>query len=256
MSRRRAHAAEAEHDAGMERWLLTYADMITLLLALFIVLYAISVVNEQKLGKLRESLAGAFVGKAEGGGPEKANVPETGRPTETVQARAQDAAELERLARANRELERLRAQVQQVAATEKLTASVNARVDGRGLVIRVLSDDILFAVGSADLRPGAPALLAPLARLLGTRGNGVRVEGHTDSVPIHTARFRSNWELSTARAASVVHYLIRNGVRARRLSAAGFAAQHPAATNATATGRARNRRIEIVVLRPAAAEVA
>ena len=252
----RSHAEQHDDDAGMERWLLTYADMITLLLALFIVLYAISVVDERKLGELKESLDGAFVGKADGAGPAKANVPEPGRPRRTVQAHSVDAAEVARLARANSELRRLRAQVQRVAATEQLSASVHAHVDGRGLVIRVLSDDVLFAVGSADLRSGSAALLAPLARLLRGRPNGVRVEGHTDSVPIHTARYRSNWELATARAASVVHFLLANDVPAARLSAAGFAAQRPAASNATASGRARNRRIEIVVLRPGATEAA
>ncbi|RDI75989.1 Flagellar motor protein [Gaiella occulta] len=264
MSRRRRGGGEEHGGGGMERWLLTYADMITLLLALFIVLYAMSSVSEQKLAALRASLSGAFSGKVPDGGqsildsgasPSSIELDTTADrsidPTEPVQAAgAREAADLARLAAANRQLRELESDIARAASSRGLSDSVETTIDERGLVVRILSDRILFDVGSADLRPGAGALLAPIARILRAQPNPIRVEGHTDSVPIHTARYRSNWELSTARSTTVVHYLLRHGIASLRLSAAGYAAERPVATNASAAGRARNRRIEIVLLRP------
>lgn len=261
MSRRRHGGGEEHVGGGMERWLLTYADMITLLLALFIVLYAMSSVSELKLAALRGSLSGAFTGKVPDGGesildsgasPSRIELDTTSdRSIDPIEAPgAREAAELARLAAANRQLHKLQADIARTASSRGLSDSVETTVDERGLVISILSDRILFDVGSADLRPGAGALLGPIAQLLRAQPNPLRVEGHTDSEPIHTARYRSNWELSTARAITVVHYLLRHGIASQRLSAAGYGAEHPVAPNATAAGRARNRRIEIVVLRP------
>jgi chemotaxis protein MotB len=126
---------------------------------------------------------------------------------------------------------------------------IHTSIDERGLVIRVLTDSVLFPSGEAALAPQAAPLLARLAKLVGTIANPVRVEGNTDDRPIATARFRSNWDLSAARATAVVVVLIADGVRATRLSVAGYADQRPVASNATARGRSLNRRVDLVVLR-------
>ena len=117
-------------------------------------------------------------------------------------------------------------------------------------MIRVLTDDLLFASGQATLDNKAHALLSEIGALLNlVHTHPIDVEGHTDDVPIHSSAFPSNWELSTARASTVVRFLVGSGMSASRLAAIGYAEQRPLASNATAAGRARNRRVEIVVQR-------
>ncbi len=117
--------------------------------------------------------------------------------------------------------------------------------------MRILTDDLLFNTGAATLKPASAPLLTHIAHLLTIEGisNDVRVEGNTDNVPISTARFPSNWDLSTARATAVLDGLLRAGVQPKRLSVTGYGAEHPIATNSTYGGRALNRRVDIVVLR-------
>jgi chemotaxis protein MotB len=123
-------------------------------------------------------------------------------------------------------------------------------IEERGLVVRVLTDKLLFDSGSAQLQPAGLPLLDEIARLLNVdHRHPITVEGNTDNQPIHSAQFPSNWELSTDRAAMVLRYLIAHGVTARRLSATGYADLHPLATNSTAAGRAKNRRVDIVLNR-------
>jgi chemotaxis protein MotB len=126
---------------------------------------------------------------------------------------------------------------------------VSFRTEQRGLVVSIVSDDVLFAPGSADLGGSGQAVLDAVARALVELPNQVAIEGHTDDTPIATGRFPSNWELSTARAATVLRYLTeRRGVPARRLVAGGYGDQRPLDTNDTPAGRARNRRVDIAVL--------
>ena len=123
-------------------------------------------------------------------------------------------------------------------------------IEARGLVIRVLTDDLLFASGQATLESKASGLLGEIAQLLNLdQTHPISVEGNTDNIPIHSAQFPSNWELSTARASTVVRFLISHGVGASRLTASGNAEERPYDSNATAVGRARNRRVEIVMRR-------
>jgi chemotaxis protein MotB len=264
--RRGAHAAE--HDEGAERWLLTYADMITLLLALFIVLWSISSVNVSKFTLLKASLAQAFAGKVVtgsssvlSGGPSLLNplgtqIPNVTSAPSTAIVPNISAAIASRIsdAMAQQDLEnlaRIKAQIDQYAKAHGLTRSLKTSVDERGLVIHVLTDQLLFGLGEAVLEPKGAPLLADVADLLLANGlaNPVRVEGNTDSTPIRTPQFRSNWELSAARASAVLSFLLARGVPPRRLSLAGYADQRPLTTNATAAGRSRNRRVDIVVLR-------
>ncbi|HMJ01620.1 MAG TPA: flagellar motor protein MotB, partial [Conexibacter sp.] len=128
--------------------------------------------------------------------------------------------------------------------------SVETVVARRGLVVRLLTDNVLFDSGLADLKAAGMPLLTQIGTLLAVEArHPILVEGHTDDVPISTARFASNWELSTARASQVVRYLIGRNVPARRFGAAGYADLHPLSTNGTDGGRARNRRVEVVLQR-------
>jgi chemotaxis protein MotB len=264
-NRRRSSHHEGEHE-NEERWLLTYADMITLLMTLFMVLFAISSVNTSKWEALSKSLAEAFSGKIVSGG---SSIQQTGASDQTErstpepplpaiqpvtssesqdagQGRAQSAAE----AREDEDFRKLKQQIDAFARSRGLQSKLETRVERRGLVVRLLTDRVLFASGSADLQPPATPLLGALARLLAQEvRHPITVEGHTDSRPIASTRFPTNWELSTSRATSVVRFFIDHRVSARRLQAAGVAAQRPLASNASDPGRARNRRVEIVLVR-------
>jgi len=260
--RRRRHTDGAGHE-NEERWLLTYADMITLLLALFVVLFAISSVNVSKVKMLQQSLRDAFNGKVMDGGQaimHTANsvsvrtletqprviphTPTIGTP-DTAAARAALAARRE-----EEELQQLKRQLDAFAAAHGFKAQVETVVTQRGLVVRLLTDNVLFDSGLADIKPQGLPLLAEVGTLLGVdRVHPIVVEGHTDDVPIATSKYASNWELSTARASAVVRWLIGRSLPARRFSAAGYAALRPLASNGTAAGRARNRRVEVVLQR-------
>jgi chemotaxis protein MotB len=281
---RRRKGDHGGHDGGDERWLLTYADMITLLMALFIVMWAISSVNTTKFAELSVSLKEAFNGKlVEGGenietgasslmpaqpsmvgeaqGKPTATDPISVRPPSptfepiTVDPQAKAAAEIQSAEAADLEnLRRLKRRLDRWAASHGLKKKVETTIDERGLVVRVLTDDLLFDSGKAVLKPSAQPILASVAAFIRTSQrvtNDVRVEGNTDDVPISTAAFRSNWELSAARATAVLESLLHNGIAAHRLSATAYADQRPLATNASARGRSANRRVELVVLRRA-----
>lgn len=243
-----------------ERWLLTYSDMITLLMALFIIMWAISTVNDGKFQQLARSLSEAFGGKifqgntsiVEGTSGTRPQIVEStpGQPQaaktfdRNLHAAAVNAGDLENL-------ERLKAQVDEYAKQAGLSGKLSTSIDERGLVIRILPDDLLFDTGKADLRPGARPILDNVGAILKSlpTPNPIRVEGNTDNVPISTPEFPNNWALSAARAVTVLTVLLNDGIPASRLSAEGFADQRPVASNATAAGRAKNRRVEIVVVR-------
>ena len=239
---------EPEHDDS-ERWLLTYADMITLLLALFIVMFAMSSVNATKL----ESLQDAFSGKILGG----ESIKQTGgsvqaEPThpEVAQTTLQPMGASSPAARAEQtDFRKLKAQIDRLVAQEGLTQKVETAIEKRGLAVRVLTDGLLFESGAADVQPDAQPLLEKIGLIL-SRGSAhpVRVEGHTDDVPI-TGRFPSNWELASARASGVVRVLLGTPLRSSPFEAVGRAALDPIAPNKTEDGRAKNRRVEIVLPR-------
>jgi chemotaxis protein MotB len=280
--KRRGHSAEHEND---ERWLLTYADMITLLMALFMVLFSISSVNISKYRTLQMALKAAFSGDILPGGksieqpgasanssraPTTIDTPAIVRLTPNVtselehvsggqagsaqsaQASAQSAASVQVSAAQQEQasFEALQRELKAYAAKHGFAKSVNVTIEQRGLAIRVLTDSLLFSSGSATLESQGQPLLTEIAALLNVdHVHPIAVEGNTDNVPITGGAFPSNWELSTARASSVVRFLIAKGVDPQRLSAVGYAEQHPIATNATPAGRALNRRVEIVLQR-------
>jgi chemotaxis protein MotB len=260
----RRKAKEAEHDDS-ERWLLTYADMMTLMVALFIVLFSISSVNKSKFETVQKALKDAFSGRvlpggkgiAEAGGPSTstkaiappiANLPDpmveatTGRTHLTSRAAKAEEADFEALKR----------KIDAYARTHGLSGKVSTRITPDGLAIRLLTDKLLFDSGSAATKPEATALLGRLGGLLHSeRTHPVRVEGHTDAVPIHSPQFPTNWELSTARASAVVRVLAADGVSPSRLTAAGRADLDPIAPETSAAARALNRRVEILLPRQA-----
>jgi chemotaxis protein MotB len=272
-----SHVGEQSDD----RWLLTYSDMITLLMALFIVLFAISSVNVSKYRTLQQALHAAFSGggASSGGKPIAQSsaastshaILTSGAPAlapllSAVPGSSQSAAKtassapmtttaaahfsVHSAAGEQEEFLLLKHELEAYARSHGFGASVQPVIERRGLAIRVLTDSLLFGSGSAALDPRGRPLLREIAGLLDVDViHPIAVEGNTDDVPIHTAAFPSNWELSTVRASTVVRYLIATGVRARRLSAAGYAELRPLASNATAAGRARNRRVEIVLQR-------
>src|SRR6202012_5545669 len=272
-SKRRGAAVEHENE---ERWLLTYADMITLLMALFMVLFSISSVNISKYQTLQQSLKAAFSGSILSGGrailqsgsestsahtpgtaavpPNVPLAPSIPKPIQTTaQVTQQISQALKTVNEANAEqasFQKLQRELNAYARSHGFGNEVQAVIEERGLVVRVLTDKLLFDSGSAELQPAGLPLLQEIAHLLNVdHKHPITVEGNTDNQPIHSALFPSNWELSTDRATTVLRYLIAHGVAEQRLSATGYADLHPLASNATAAGRARNRRVDIVLNR-------
>jgi chemotaxis protein MotB len=249
----------------MERWLLTYSDLITLLMALFIIMWAISAVNIGKFDELKASLKAAFSGNLLDRNTavlsgDRALLNAEGARVKTVTPRPHQAAtrtppaqQLQAaLARQDLEnLQRIKRQLDVYAREHGFAGKIRTSIDERGLVVHLLTDDLLFDTGEAILKQRAVPLLTRIARLLdtGAIANPVRVEGNTDDVPISTAEYRSNWELSTARATAVLEELLTLGLSPARLSATGYADQRPVASNANPRGRRLNRRVDLVVLR-------
>jgi chemotaxis protein MotB len=240
-------------------------------MTLFMVLFAISSVNTVKFALLSKSLSEAFNGKVVQGGT---SIQQTGaseqseeatpepplpaiQPMVKVQSSTSErgksggaASSTNAAIHEEQDFRELKRRIDAYAREHGLQSKLQTTVARRGLVIRLLTDDVLFPSGSATLESGASGLLTAISRLLVTEvRHPIVVEGHTDSRPINSALFPTNWELSTARATQVVRYFIRHHVRPRRLQAAGVAAQRPIASNSTAPGRSQNRRVEIVLVR-------
>jgi chemotaxis protein MotB len=258
---------------GSERWLITYADMITLLLVMFIILYATANTDLAKFKALAESMAQGFgatsastassgqstgtehgespVFDSSGGGTKPLELfPENQTPIQIMDF-AQMLAGTGEGSGLKQQLEKLVAEAAAAAAGELngLGAKIEVTYNERGIVISIFPDQILFDSGSARLKPGFMAILNELAPQLARLPNSIEVDGHTDNIPISTAAFPSNWELSAARAGAVIRYLATRGLKPERLSAAGYAETRPIDTNDTREGRARNRRVELIVLR-------
>ena len=258
--RRRRRSSDHGEEHADERWLLTYADLITLLMALFMVLFSMSVVNKSKLASLQQSLKEGFKPKILPGGE---SIKQTGGQTHTPQIAqtkpaghakvtiAKAAAAAAAGAAEEQQLQHLQAAVESQARKLGLRDKVTTHVTERGLVIDILTDNLLFDSGAARIKPPGLQLLGHLAPVLhkGAADHRVVVEGHTDSVPIKGSMYPSNWELSTARASAVVRALITMKLSPGRMEASGRAYLQPTASNTTPTGRAKNRRVEIVLPR-------
>lgn len=227
-----------------ERWLLTYADMITLLTVFFVVLYALSTLNAKKFEAVAVSLA-----KAMGGGQSVLLDPGTSLARGiSGSSTVKDVPDIQDMDELNN-LERIRQALQQYIDQNGLNGKVTVNMEERGVVLS-FQDVALFPLGSAELSPGAMELISNLGRILLTSQHYLRVEGHTDDLPINTRDYPSNWELSVARATRVVKELIRGiGFPSNRLSATGYSEFRPRVRNDTAEHRQQNRRVDIVVLK-------
>lgn len=255
MARKKRHEEHENH----ERWLVSYADFITLLFAFFVVMYAISSVNEGKYRILSDSLVSAF----------KNTVPTSNNPNIESQILVGAAPKLITLPTPSA------VQSPQEAKIEEQTKKMKAMADNiqkslssfisdgkirvtqskRGIAIEI-NDSILFDPASANLQAPSNALLQAVASMINQSDNLIQVEGHTDNQPINSPQFPSNWELSSARAASVVRLFTESGVAPQRLVVIGYGEQRPVEANDSTEGRARNRRVTLNILADNRDEVA
>ncbi len=238
MARKKKHPEHANH----ERWLVSYADFITLLFAFFVVMFAVSQVDSQKLGRLSESFKGAIdwelFDKGSRGLLSDA-VPGKETP-ESTESKARDKFVKAR--------EAIRKEILDKIAKNGDLSGIKV-LDVHGELVLRLPDTTLFAVGQAELQAPGQRILEAIAHVLEKRRVRVRVEGHTDASPIHTARFPSNWDLATARSTAVITFWVdKLHFDPRRLAAAGYAEWHPIASNDTPDGRAQNRRVDIIIV--------
>lgn len=251
MSRRKRHPSHENHD----RWLVSYADLLTLLFAFFVVLYASSQVDKRKMGQLGAAIQqafaemGVFQGKAiapqideAGGGPAKPHATEEF--SRFVEPKAMESE------MSQPDISGLKRELELALAPEIQKREIALRIGPEGLVVS-LREIGFFDSGSARLRPESEHAFRRIAQLLRQYPCDVRVEGHTDTIPIHNAQFASNWELSTARATEVIRkFILEYEFAPGRLSAAGYGEYHPVSTNASDEGRRMNRRIDLVILGP------
>jgi chemotaxis protein MotB len=261
MRRRKRRPSHANRD----RWLVSYADFITLLFAFFVVLYASSQVDKRKVGKLALAIQVAFqeMGVFQASTTEVPLDVAEPMPFSTAQAieNTERTASLGRIASRpdgslgtgveNGDLVQLQTELETALAPEINRKEIAMRREPDGLIIS-LREVGFFESGSAQMKSASQAAFDRIASMLRQRDYRLRIEGHTDNAPIHNFQFPSNWELSTSRATEIVRLLIvRDGFGPDRLSAAGFAEYHPVAPNLTAEGRGMNRRVDIVILGPA-----
>ena len=236
---------KAAHDEGHdsdESWLLPYTDMVTLLLALFIILYAMSTVDEAKFERLRYALETMFAGS------QGILVSDSGLAESDIKP-LQDNPPTPNFVTEDRILQEYSKQLNEYFASQGLEGVIASTMTRAGLLISI-QDLALFDSGRAALRTEAFDLLRFLAFLLEELPNDVQVAGHTDNLPISTAEFPSNWELSTQRALNVMRFLLQdNNLSSQRFSVVGFGEYQPIDTNSTVEGRANNRRVELIILR-------
>ena len=241
MARKKYHEEPENH----ERWLVSYADFMTLLFAFFVVMYAISSVNEGKYRVLSNSLTGAFgktytsLGKI----PEAPSAqPVTFDPMSSIKVRSGEPLRKER--------EKMTGIARDILVVlEPLVREGKVRVTqtSRGVTIEI-NASVLFAPGDATLNLESNQALKAIASVLASDNHAIQVEGHTDNLPIRNSIFPSNWELSAVRASSVVRLFAENGVSEQRLTAVGQGPKSPADSNDTVEGRARNRRVAVTIL--------
>jgi chemotaxis protein MotB len=260
MARRHKHEEHANHEA----WAIPYGDLITLLLAFFVVMYAMSSVNEGKYRVLSDSLVAAFNGAPKTMEPiqvgDKQLGPGSDPSINLVQKPIVDGQTRHAIApiptalsmpadpaRQSEELAGVANEVEQAMSDLIDRELVTVRRHGKWVEVEIKTD-ILFPSGVATLSPQAEQVLQQLAETLKPFPNSIRVEGHTDNRPINTSAFPSNWELSAARAASVVHLFTRAGMDPARLAVIGLGEHRPSQSNATAQGRNANRRVLLVIL--------
>lgn len=217
-------------DINTNGWMDTYADTITLLLTFFILLYSISAVDSEKLKELSEALKNSLTGK-------------------------QSVKQLENLDdikvdidKESNKYEDLAKKLNEIIDKNSLTEVIKIREEDRGIVLQV-DESILFDPGKAEIKESSIDILNTISKIIEETDNDIVAEGHTDNVPINTAKYKSNWELSTARAMNIVKYFIENkNINPVRLSVKGYGEYNPIAPNDTPENRSKNRRVDILVV--------
>ncbi|MBI5537734.1 MAG: OmpA family protein [Deltaproteobacteria bacterium] len=229
-----------------ERWLVSYADFITLLFAFFVVMFAVSQVDAKKVGRFTESFNEALEWQVLSG--EGRGLLHGDKPTTQGVGSVQISGPSPRLRDYSVEKDTIRKGLTRKASSIPELAGLTVLEVHGELVLR-LPERLMFDVGEATLHEEGRRALEAIADELQSRAVGIRIEGHTDSAPIHTPRFPSNWELSTARAMATVAVLLEtHKLQPHRLAAAGYGEHHPIASNESAEGRAQNRRVDIIVV--------
>lgn len=260
--RRSRGGGHAEEHENHERWMVTYADMLTLLLVLFIVLYAISQVNTSKFSELKSSLASAFkAGQPSvlsggsgivGGDSAAAQQVDPNLPVfSPIQPQAKPSVDQDRQAAQHEvdEFKQIEAAIKASLHKHGLDGNAEFSIDERGLVVTVVTNELVFSGNSAVLEHEGAVILNAVLPPLRPISNQIQVDGHTNQQNVSTAPYPSGWELSSARASSVVRYLVTHGpIAAGRLSAAGFSDQRPLVPASDPRSITRNRRVDIVVL--------
>lgn len=227
---------DEEKEPNHERWLLTYSDLITLLMIFFVILYSSSNVDAQKYKALSQSFSVVF-----GGGKSIIGTSNNGSIADNIAPIDTKLVEQETI-------QTLKSEVDNYLKDNKLDSNVSTVIEERGLVIR-LNDSLFFDSGKTELKQESIIKLKEIGSFLSKTNNYIRVEGSTDNVPISNAHFSSNWQLSVIRATNVVELLINDcKIPPNKLSAIGYGEFRPVASNSTEEGRAKNRRVDIVIL--------
>ncbi|MDR2401220.1 MAG: OmpA family protein [Deferribacteraceae bacterium] len=239
MSKKQHHEEHEEH--ADETWLVPYADVLTLLLALFIVLFAMSQVDATKMQAMAESFSVAFSGSLGVMSGQPILIPMTQPAAGEEQSREQ---------RETDQLQELQENIQGLIGSQDLKGQLETRMVEEGLLITI-KDELLFRSGSATILPSSEPVAKGLATLLTTISQKVAISGHTDNIPINTAEFPTNWDLSSKRAVNFLRYMLEREslLRPERFSAIGYGEFRPMVPNSTAINREKNRRVEILIMR-------
>lgn len=235
-----------EHD-NHDRWLISYADFVTLLFAFFVVMYSISSVNEEKYKTFSDSMSIAFTRQPVAASPSVVANEQDQVLKALVDRRTARLGEQQR--KIQERMKNLASGLDQVMASLIKQRMVSINQTRRGVVVDI-SASTLFRTGEATLQPGMLDVLRQVAVMLSKEELPIEVEGHSDDIPIATAQFPSNWELSSARASSVARMLIDNGVPEKRMAVVGLASNQPLVPNDSPENRARNRRVIITIMSP------
>ena len=242
MARKKAHEKEPNH----ERWLVSYADFITLLFAVFVTLYAMSQTDKKKVEEVIASMNSSFGFKSSPAS--KPSVIEMGSLNIIPSVvRTPLGPKKGKIRAMEKDFQATKASMEAYLLKTGAQDRVSVSITARGMVVS-LKESGFFDSGSATLKRSSYALLNDVIDSLSSYSNGIRVEGHTDNVPINSAAFPSNWELSTARATNVLQHMMKQDFEPSQLSAAGYGEYRPVADNDTAEGKMKNRRVDIVLL--------
>jgi len=252
-----ARKKEPEKAANHERWLVSYADFITLLFAVFVTLYAMSQTDKQKVEQVAASYRSAF-GLTTGSSSGKPSIMKNTdlmpipsmRPSIKNPEKPKKTAEdgTAKIQATKKEFKEILISIEKFLVTQNALDKVNVEITRRGLVVS-LKEAGFFDSGSAAVKPASFGLITKIAEALLPYGNQISFEGHTDNIPIRSSAFPSNWELSTARATNLAHFFIdRQGFTPQKLSVTGFGEYRPVADNNSDEGRKQNRRVDIVLM--------